>query len=281
MAPIDLLDVSCGQATHVGRVRQLNEDSRLARWPVFVVADGMGGHKAGDVASATAVRVLSALVGADDTTPAAVRDVVLEARRQVRALTSDDGLDAGTTLTGAIVVVQDDEPYWLVLNVGDSRTYLLTDGELEQVSVDHSEVQEMLESGELDSATAARYARRNVVTRALGAGADYDVDYWLLPIGVADRMLVCSDGLTGELADDEIRRVLMDVSSVQGAADRLVALAVERGGHDNVTVLVVDASYDGRDGPTAPRSEPARPAATEDAVDPDTSTVPHRASGRG
>ena len=273
----ELLDIRCGEATHVGRVRQLNEDSRLAAWPVFVVADGMGGHKAGDVASATAVRVLSGLVGVDDATPALVRDVVLEARRQVRALTSDDGLDAGTTLTGAVVVVQEGEPYWLVLNVGDSRTYLLVDGEMEQVSVDHSEVQELVESGELDPATAARYARRHVVTRALGAGADFDVDYWLLPVGVADRLLVCSDGLTGELADDEIRGVLRNEPTVQGAADRLVGLALERGGHDNITVLVVDASYDGRDAPTVPRTEPAP---VPRAVELDTSTVPGHARGR-
>ena len=109
MPPIELT-VASGEASHVGRVRQLNEDASLARWPVFVVADGMGGHKAGDVASATAVRVLSALVGVDDANPTTVRDVVLEARRQVRALTSDDGLDAGTTLSGAVVVVQDGEP---------------------------------------------------------------------------------------------------------------------------------------------------------------------------
>lgn len=268
----DRLDVRCGQATHVGRVRQLNEDASLAAWPVFVVADGMGGHQAGDVASATAVRVLSALVGVDDATPAAVRDVVLEARRQVRALTSDDGFDAGTTLSGAVVVAQHDEPYWLVLNVGDSRTYLLTDGALEQVSVDHSEVQELLESGELDPGAAARYARRHVVTRALGAGADYDVDYWLLPIGIDDRLLVCSDGLTGELADHEIHDVLVGEPSVQGAAERLVELAVEHGGHDNVTVLVVDASFAGHDAPTVPRPEPQP-------VDPDTVTVPRRARG--
>lgn len=273
MPVLDLLDIRCGEATHVGRVRHLNEDSALAAWPVYVVADGMGGHRAGDVASATAVRVLSRLVGRD-VTPAAVRDVVLEARHQVRALTSDDGLDAGTTLTGAVVVVQEDEPYWLVLNVGDSRTYLLVDGEMEQVSVDHSEVQELVESGELDPAKAARYARRHVVTRALGAGADFDVDYWLLPIGVADRLLVCSDGLTGELSDDEIRGLLVAEASAQDAADRLVGLAVERGGHDNVTVLVVDASYDGRDEPTVPRVEPALPD------EPDTSTVPRRARGR-
>lgn len=278
MPVLDLLDIRCGEATHVGRVRHLNEDSDLAAWPVYVVADGMGGHQAGDVASATAVQVLSGLVGLDAATPAVVRDVVLEARRQVRALTSDDGLDAGTTLTGAVVVVQDDEPYWLVLNVGDSRTYLLADGTMEQVSVDHSEVQELVESGELDPAKAARYARRHVVTRALGAGADFDVDYWLLPIGVADRLLVCSDGLTGELADDEIRGVLVGEASAQDAAERLVGLAVERGGHDNVTVLVVDASYDGRDEPTVPRVEPAPPAPSDE---PDTSTVPRRARREG
>ncbi len=276
MPSIDLT-VASGQASHVGRVRQLNEDASVARWPVFVVADGMGGHRAGDVASATAVRVLSSLVGVENATPATVRGVVLEARRQVRALTSDDGLDAGTTLSGAVVVVQDDEPYWLVLNVGDSRTYLLTDGELGQVSVDHSEVQELLESGELDSTTAARYARRHVVTRALGAGADYDVDYWLMPVGAADRMLVCSDGLTGELSDEEIRDVLLTEPSGQRAAERLVEMAVGHGGHDNVTVLVVDASYDGRDAPTVPRTEVAAETAEPD---PDTGTVPRPGRGR-
>ncbi|MBU4465006.1 MAG: SpoIIE family protein phosphatase, partial [Actinobacteria bacterium] len=124
----------------------------------------------------------------------------------------------------------------------DSRTYRLSDGMLEQISVDHSVVQELVDSGQLDRAAAARDSRRNVITRAIGAGSDADPDYWLLPAEQGDRILVCSDGLTGELDDVRIRHILQTEHDPQAAATRLVHEAMLSGGRDNITVLVVDAT---------------------------------------
>jgi protein phosphatase len=135
----------------------------------------------------------------------------------------------------------DGEGYWLVLNIGDSRTYLLSDGVFEQMSVDHSVVQELIDSGELDAAAAAVDGRRNVITRAIGGGGFSEADFWLVPAEAGDRVLVCSDGLSGELADDEISAILRAEHAPQAAAARLVEEARLRGGRDNITAVVVDA----------------------------------------
>ena len=248
-----------GAATDIGRVRHLNEDSYLAASPVYVVADGMGGHDAGERASAEAVRTFTALVGRDDVEPADVYLAVGTARSRVGAIGAGEGRDAGTTLSGVVVTRQGGSPYWLVVNVGDSRTYRLADGVLEQISVDHSEVQELVETGDLSPGEAAQHPMRHVVTRALGAGGCSDADYWFFPVGSGDRLMVCSDGLTDELGDDAIAAMLLEEIDPQAAAERLVRAAVGHGGRDNVTALVVDGEYGSADEETTPRSDTDTP----------------------
>lgn len=248
-----------GAASDVGSRRVLNEDAFLAEAPVFVVADGMGGHDAGEVASALAIEELWSFVGSPVVTSEQVQHCLAQAQDRIRAIVAAPGRGAGTTVSGVVVTELEGVPYWLVLNLGDSRTYRLSEGQLEQVSVDHSEVQELIDDGMLTPEQAVHHPRRNVVTRALGVGVGLDVDYWLIPIEEHDRVLVCSDGLTGEVADADIAAVLLSTSNPQTAADALVASALAAGGKDNVTVLVVDAYGIEDSGPqehTAPRPFP-------------------------
>jgi len=230
-----------GAATDRGARRLLNEDAFLTSAPVFVVADGMGGHEAGEVASARVVDVLRSRLAGRATTPEQVHAALVEAHREVQLIEAEPGRAAGTTVSGVVLSEVEGVPYWIVVNLGDSRTYRLARGTLEQISVDHSEVQELIDAGEVTRAEAAHHPRRHVVTRALGAMGDVDVDYWLLPVAANDRMLVCSDGLTGELPDPFVAETLLTENDPQAAAERLVAEAVRAGGRDNVTVIVVDA----------------------------------------
>jgi len=235
--------VSWGVATDRGSHRQVNEDSFLARFPVFVVADGMGGHESGEVASAYAIEALRGLLDEPTLTPEIVTVHLRRAVERIRSIPTGPGPAPGTTLTGALVVRGPDGPSWLVVNVGDSRTYRLAGGELTQVSVDHSEVAEMLARGLLTAEEAARHPHRHVVTRALGGGGgdDPEPDFFPLTFGAGDRVLVCSDGLTGEVDDARIAEILRTRPDPQDAADHLVAAALVAGGRDNVTVIVVDA----------------------------------------
>jgi serine/threonine protein phosphatase PrpC len=181
----ELVHVLTGVATDRGHLRQVNEDSVLVLPHVYVVADGMGGHAAGDQASAILVEEMAGLAGrsveADD-----VSAVLEQASARVRGLTADS---AGTTVTAVLGVQHDGAPYWLVANLGDSRTYQLSEGRLEQVSVDHSVVQELIDSGELDPAGAAQHPQRHVVTRAVGAPQALAPDYWLLPVVDGARLV--------------------------------------------------------------------------------------------
>ncbi|GAB6938665.1 PP2C family protein-serine/threonine phosphatase [Isoptericola variabilis] len=274
-APVSL-GLLWGAATHQGARRRLNEDSYLARGSVFFVADGMGGHDAGEVASAAAVAALSPLgdsevVGVDE-----VRCRVRAAHDAVRAIETAPGRGAGTTLSGVVLTDQGGEPYWLVVNVGDSRTYRSADGVLEQVSVDHSEVQELVDAGRITAHQALTHPRRHVVTRALGAPDDPEPDFWFLPVHAGDRMLVCSDGLTAELTDRRVAEVLLVEADPQVAAERLVGEALAAGGRDNITVIVVDATglTDALER-TAPRGDGR--AGQED----DEDTVPRRSPWEG
>ncbi|MEC5169907.1 PP2C family protein-serine/threonine phosphatase [Glaciihabitans sp. GrIS 2.15] len=230
-----------GASTDRGRRRTTNEDSFLADHPLFLVADGMGGHEAGEVASAAAISAFLPLVGNPTLSVDEVREALSAAKSTVFAIADALGSGAaGTTLTGVAVTEQGGSPYWIVINLGDSRTYMLTDGVLEQVSVDHSLVQELIESGELEQSHAGVDPRRNVITRAIGAGNQGEADFWLIPANTGERILICSDGLTGELDDAAITMVLLEETGAQDAANRLVHEALLHGGRDNVTVLVVD-----------------------------------------
>ncbi|QAY69951.1 PP2C family protein-serine/threonine phosphatase [Xylanimonas protaetiae] len=250
MSGLDTVALRWGSATHTGARRRLNEDFFLADGFAFLVADGMGGHEAGEVASSTAIAALAPLrAGIQDALEGGgatgVERLLADAHARVAAIATAPGKEAGTTVSGVVLAEQDGVPYWLVVNLGDSRTYLLTDGELEQVSVDHSEVQELVEAGLITPHETRTHPRRHVVTRALGPGAPTPADFWFVPVGEHDRVLVCSDGLTGELDDARIARVLLDEADAQAAADRLVGEALAAGGRDNITVVVVDVATAG------------------------------------
>ena len=250
-----LVDLRVGSATHRGMRRQVNEDSLLAVPHVYVVADGMGGHSAGDLASAIAVEEMRGLA-ALNAEPADVDRVLDRANTRVRALG-----EAGTTVTGVVGVSRAGVPYWLVVNLGDSRVYRLVGQRLDQVSVDHSVVQELVDAGQLAPADVEHHPERHVVTRAVGAPAALEADYWLLPAVPGERLLLCSDGLTIEVGEDALRIALVGNPDPQAAADSLVELALQGGGRDNVTAIVVDveavtAAVDGGPPPSPGRTRP-------------------------
>ena len=225
--------------THAGMRRTVNEDSVFASFPVFVVADGMGGHAAGDVASTLAVEAFRSLKGRALADVECVEAAVEHAFEQVRARAADEEI-GGTTLSGSVLVDVAGVAHWLVLNIGDSRTYLFERGGLEQITVDHSVVQELVELGALRRADARTHPHRNVITRALGAGERQPADAWLRPAERGQRLLVCSDGLTGEVDDSEISEILASVASPAAAAALLLRRALDAGAPDNVSIVVVD-----------------------------------------
>lgn len=256
------LTTTWGAASHQGRRRSLNEDGYLATGRVFFVADGMGGHEAGEVASSEALAALSGLADVDQVEPALVEAFLEIAQQRVRAIETDSGNAPGTTLTGVLVDEREDVPYWLFVNVGDSRTYMLSSGVLSQVSVDHSEVQELVDAGTITVDEARRHPRRNVITRALGAEDGVRADFRYIPVTLHDRVLVCSDGLTGELTDDQITTILLEQPDPERAAAHLVDAAIQAGGRDNITVIVVDVT--GVDHETLGSSTAPRPGAEPD-----------------
>ena len=243
------VELHFGATTDVGKVRTVNEDSYLAAPPVFVVADGMGGHAGGDVASRIVVEEFAELADSthDPRSGAAAVAALLE-RSQSRInqyaieqrLSGADRWYAGTTAVVALLVVDDGVPKWLLANLGDSRIYRLGDGSLEQVSVDHSVVQELLDAGSITADDVATHPERHVVTRALGGPDDAEADYFLLPLPSVERLLLCSDGVNGMVDDAAIEAVLTGSGDPRDAADRLVSAALEAGGRDNATAVVVD-----------------------------------------
>nr|NLI49960.1 serine/threonine-protein phosphatase [Propionibacterium sp.] len=231
--------VSAGAASDVGHVRLHNEDAYLAAHPVFLVADGMGGHTRGDAAAAAVVRVFERLGGRSWLDAAELHEATAAAASEIEEL-AGHGRAPGTTLAGVATTRQADRPYWLVFNVGDSRIYLLRDGRLEQLSVDHSRRQDLIDAGiDPDEVRIGR----NIITRALGAGRPGVpvLDQWLLPAQGGDRMLVCTDGLTAEVSDDQLLATLTAHADPQDAARALVAGVLTGAARDNVTAVVVDA----------------------------------------
>lgn len=232
---------SWGSATDRGLVRRINEDALLAYPPVFLVADGMGGHAAGDVASRLAVEEFAQLAGRPAAEPDEIHACFRRTARRLRDVV-DAGRTAGTTVAGVAVAAYDGAEYWLVFNIGDSRVYRFSEGRLEQISVDHSVVQDLIDAGEIDPAEAGLHPDRHVITRAIATNAEPSPDYWLIPAGPSDRLLVCTDGLTIELTDARLTEVLATEPDPQLAAERLVAEAVASGGADNVSAVVVDVA---------------------------------------
>ena len=234
-----------GAATDTGRVRSNNEDNLLVSERLFAVADGMGGHSAGEVASQVAIDTLRVAFNGDPTVDGLV-DAVRRANDAVLQKADDDPelSGMGTTLTAVALVPANDGDELVVVNVGDSRTYLLRQGELNQLTEDDSLVGQLVRDGRIDRDEARHHPQRNIITKALGLDGRLEVDpLQLIPVE-GERLLLCSDGLSDEVHEDEIATILRQHSDPQNAARALVDLANERGGGDNVTVVIIDVVDD-------------------------------------
>jgi len=239
--------IEVGSATDIGRVRERNEDSILVEPPLYVVADGMGGHRGGQVASQVALEMMEELAGEGK---GSLADHVRSANRAVwdRSVEDQRLSGMGTTLTAARV----DGASATIAHVGDSRAYLLREGLLRQLTTDHTLVERMIRSGEITEAEADVHPHKNVLTRALGTDEHVEVDEDAVELIDGDRLLLCSDGLTGMVTEDQIQAILETTESPQQAADRLVKAANRAGGIDNISVVVIDAIGEGN------KAEPSR-----------------------
>lgn len=230
------MKVEVGSATDIGRVRERNEDSVLVDPPLYVVADGMGGHRGGQVASQVALETMETLATEGRSSLA---EHVRKANRAVWDRSEEDEQlsGMGTTLTAARI----EGASALIAHVGDSRAYMLRDGALRQLTTDHTLVARMVKSGEITEAEADVHPHKNVLTRALGTDQEVEVDEDSIALEDGDRLLLCSDGLTGMVTEDQIQAILENSDQPQQAADRLVKAANRAGGIDNISVVVIDA----------------------------------------
>lgn len=232
--------VAWGACSDVGLVRRVNEDSKCHEYPLFAVADGMGGHSAGDVASALAIETIAERIGRSES----LSDAVRAANKVIfrRASQEPELSGMGTTLTA--MVAGDTTAH--IAHVGDSRAYLLRDGQLSRLTQDHTVVGRLVQQGKIQPEDADRHPQRSYLERALGVDSDVEVDVYVLDFKPHDRVLLCSDGLFGMVDDDLIASVLTDQSDPQRAADQLCEAAVKAGGNDNVTTVIVDFLQQGR-----------------------------------
>lgn len=226
--------------TDTGRIRAANEDSYLAKSPVFAVADGMGGHAAGDFASASVVTRLAEAAIGTLVTPEDIDRSLRAAVADIERGTEGSDRSTGTTVTGAALTVLGGEPYWAVFNIGDSRVYQYAGGRLTQLTVDHSIVQELVDAGVISRDEAETHPHSNVITRAVGFNDVPVPDYRLIPVVADSRLLICSDGLTKELTDAGLLSILAGGAGADVTAEALVDAALGNGGRDNVTVVIVD-----------------------------------------
>ena len=224
------------QRTDTGRQRRGNEDSSYARAPVFVVADGMGGAQAGEVASSIAVQTFEQGLPEAGSPEERLVEVVQSANRQIHDLSHAEAERAGmgTTLTAAYL----DDTHVVLAHVGDSRAYLFRDGELTRLTQDHSLVDELVRGGKLTEEEALEHPQRSIITRALGPEADVKVDTWSYPVRDGDVYLLCSDGLTSMIPERQVQEILAGGFALAAAADALIAAANEAGGRDNITVVL-------------------------------------------
>jgi PPM family protein phosphatase len=250
-----------GAKTDVGLLRQRNEDSFVAEYPLFAVADGLGGHVGGEVASRVALERLAQATttdGPEDTISERLREAIHEANRAVGERASNEPrlTGMGTTLTA--VVVGRDRLH--LGHVGDSRAYLLRDGDLRALTEDHTLVQRMVREGRLTPEQAGVHPQRSVLTRALGIEDDLEVDQTTVEVTAGDRLLLCSDGLTAMVDDEDIQKILVGEEDPQAASNALVEAANAAGGQDNITTIVLDVVDAVEPPPTQPADVEARTA---------------------
>lgn len=234
--------ISWGARSDVGLVREHNEDSFLLRTPLFAVCDGMGGHAAGEVASSIAVKVIGE--EAPNTADDVLLGAAIEAANQAVIEAPQKGIGKpGMGSTASAIFIEGNQ--MAVAHVGDSRIYLLHHGTLVRVTHDHSYVEELVDSGQITADEARNHPSRSVVTRALGSDPEMYADHFTLEVSDGDRIILCSDGLSSMILDDEIESIAVSNITPQNAADSLVSAALTAGGADNITVIVVDILDDG------------------------------------
>jgi len=261
-----MIRATSGVTTHVGQVRDGNEDNFVSIDGLYFVADGMGGPSAGEVASEIAVRILQEVYTDPKvrvSSPGLLADAISTANTAIfmEAMHDASKTGMGTTLTGLAVTNGPDNQI-VVANVGDSRTYLWRHGELRQITKDHSHVQTLVDRGAISRAEARVHFQRNIVLRAMGIESWVDIDTFPMTVEDGDRYIMCSDGLVDEADDDEIETEIRLSVSVQDLADRLVDLANRNGGRDNITVVVVDFAVVENEEVVA--SEPEAPVIADD-----------------
>ncbi|HET7051775.1 MAG TPA: Stp1/IreP family PP2C-type Ser/Thr phosphatase [Solirubrobacteraceae bacterium] len=265
--------------TDTGRQRRDNEDNAFARAPVFVVADGMGGAQAGEVASKIATETFKKGLPESGSPEERLAERVREANHEIYELSRSDRERAGmgTTLTAAYV----DDASVAIAHVGDSRAYLFREGTLERLTQDHSLVEELVRQGKLTPEQAAGHPQRSIITRALGPEANVEVDTWTYPVRAGDILLLCSDGLTTMISEDRVAEILGEAGALDGTADALIDAANDAGGRDNITVVLFRLEEVGEDGqadrPTM-IGVPA-PATTSEPEDPSPDDEPDDAPG--
>jgi len=239
VSPGPAVRFNVGARTDVGRVREGNEDGYMVHEPLFAVADGMGGHQGGEVASRLALETLEPVAQGGDSEPTSrLAEVVREANRELLHAASQDPQLAGMGTTLTAFITRGDEIH--LAHVGDSRAYLLREGELRQLTEDHTVVQRLVDEGRISPEEAEIHPQRSILTRALGVDDDVRVDEAMIEVRPGDRILLCSDGLTGMVPEEDMRRILSEHRDPQEAADALVDAANEAGGQDNITAVVVD-----------------------------------------
>ncbi len=234
--------LSWGARTDIGLVRGHNEDSFLVQPPLFAVCDGMGGHAAGEVASSIAVQTIGAQA------PIHADDILLGAAVEAANAAVIEGAATGKGkpgigCTASCVLIENNK--MAIAHVGDSRIYLLHHGTLVRLTHDHSYVEELVDAGEITADEARVHPSRSIITRALGSDPDMYADHFTLDVSTGDRLIVCSDGLSSMVEDSEIEAIAVSSVTPQSAADNLTSAALSAGGHDNITVIVVDVSDDG------------------------------------
>jgi protein phosphatase len=235
-----MVTIGWAAVTDTGRRRSINEDSMIAHAPIFAVADGMGGHDSGDLASAAVVARLGEVIDGDFLDEDAVVRALERATWDIDEIGVESEAGVGTTVTGAVLGLQDGLPVFTVFNIGDSRVYQFIANELRQVTVDHSVVQELIDSGALTAAEAEVHPDSNIITRAIGFRAAPKPDYFRIPLRAGLRILACSDGLTKEVSDERIRLHLAAGLSLEETVGALVDAALASGGRDNVTCVLVE-----------------------------------------
>jgi protein phosphatase len=234
--------------TDTGRQRRENEDSALAQAPVFVVADGMGGAQAGEVASRIAVEAFAQGLPASGTPEQRLVTRVQEANRRIFDVSRSERERAGmgTTLTAAYL----DDSHLTIAHVGDSRAYLFRGGSLKRLTQDHSLVDELVRRGKLTEEQAAEHPQRSIITRALGPEPEVEVDTWTYPVRAGDVLMLCSDGLTSMVAEERVEEILASSDTLKSAAQALIDEANAAGGRDNITVVLfrIEDVEGGKDG---------------------------------